>query len=135
MDHGADPSHIVVSHVDKVVDRGYHRDIIATGASVGYDQASRWGDRENGTLQLIEWLATDGHADRVVMGHDHARRSQWAAYGGSPGMSYLLGEFSRRLTERGLADVRVAIFETNPAGVFSFAVDPATATAGPVPGT
>lgn len=127
-DHGADPGRIVVSHVDKVADRGYHRDIFATGASVEYDQASRWGDRDNGTLRLIEWLALDGHLERVVMGHDHARRVHWTAYGGSPGMAYLLGDFSRRMTERGLSDARAAIFGTNPASVFSFARSPALAT-------
>jgi len=131
VDRGADPSHIVVSHVDKVVDRTYHRDIVAAGASVEYDQASRWGDRDNGTLQLLEWMAQDGHINKVVMGHDHARRSHWAAYGGSPGLSYLLGEFSQRMKERGLsADVRSAIFRTNPAAAFSFARTPASATAG-----
>ena len=134
VDHGADPGHIAVSHVDKVVDRGYHRDIIATGASVEYDQASRWGDKDNGTLQLIEWLALDGLVEKVVMGHDHARRVHWTAYGGSPGMAYLLGEFSRRMTERGLSDARAPIFKTNPASVFAFAKSPAPATAAPVAG-
>ncbi len=130
-DRGADPSRVVVSHVDKLVDRGYHHDIIATGASVEYDQASRWGDRANGTLQLLEWLALDGNIDHVVMGHDHARRSQWTSYGGGPGLSYLLGEFSRLMNERGLsADVRSAVFRTNPASAFSFAHTPAPATAG-----
>ena len=29
-------------HVDKVVDRGYHRELLATGVFVEYDQAFRW---------------------------------------------------------------------------------------------
>ena len=128
---GADPCHIVVSHVDKVVDRTYHGDIVATGAFVEYDQASRWGDQENGTLQLLEWMAADGHISQVVMGNDHARRSQWVAYGGSPGLSYLLGDFAHRMKERGLsAEVHSAIFQTNPAAVFSFVQTPASAVAG-----
>jgi phosphotriesterase-related protein len=134
VDHGADPGHVVVSHVDKVADPAYHRDIIATGASVEYDQASRWGDQDNGTLRLIEALATDGLVGQVVMGHDHARRGQWTAHGGGPGMSYLLGPFSRRLRERGLADVHRAIFTTNPARIFAFAVRPAPATIPSSPG-
>ena len=134
VDHGADPGRVVVSHVDKVADRGYHRDIIATGAAVEYDQASRWGDQDNGTLRLVEWLALEGHAGQVVMGHDHARRGHWTAYGGSPGMSYLLGEFSQRMRERGLSDVHEAIFTTNPARVFSFVLSPALATTDPIPG-
>ena len=27
-DHGVSPGHIVLSHVDKVVDRGYHRELL-----------------------------------------------------------------------------------------------------------
>jgi len=69
------------------------------------------------------------------MGHDHARRAQWTALGGSPGMSYLLGEFSQRMTERGLSDVRTAIFMINPASVFAFARGTAPATTGPLGGT
>jgi phosphotriesterase-related protein len=135
VDHGVDASRIAVSHVDKVSDREYHRDILAAGASVEYDQASRWGVRDNGTLRLIEWLTLDGHVDKIVMGHDHARRAQWTAYGGSPGMSYLLGDFSRRMSERGLSDAHAAIFKMNPASFFSFAWGPAPATTGPVGGT
>ena len=41
----ARPSTISLSHVDKVVDRGYHRELLATGAFAEYDQAFRWGDR------------------------------------------------------------------------------------------
>lgn len=136
VDRGADPSRIAVSHVDKVVDRAYHRDIVATGASVEYDQASRWGDQDNGTLQLLEWMAQDGHTDKVVMGHDHARRSYWAAYGGGPGLAYLLSEFSQRMEERGLStSVHTAIFRTNPAAVFSLARTTASAGVGLTPRT
>ena len=42
-----------MSHVDKIVDRGYHREILATGAFVVYDQAFRWGDRPNWTLPRL----------------------------------------------------------------------------------
>src|SRR5207302_1873412 len=39
---GVDPAHIVLSHVDKVVDRGYHREVLATGAFAEYDGSFRW---------------------------------------------------------------------------------------------
>ena len=50
--HGADPGHLVLSHVDKIVDRVYQREIAATGAFVEYDQGFRWKEAPNGTLQL-----------------------------------------------------------------------------------
>src|SRR6187200_1671614 len=58
-DAGVPASHVSLSHVDKVVDRGYHRELLATGASAVYDQAFRWGDRENGTLDLLEAAVAD----------------------------------------------------------------------------
>ena len=81
----------LLSHVDKVVDRGYHRELLATGAFVEYDQAFRWGDGPNGTLELIEWMVEDGLADRVVLGMDAARARATTASSvarpGSPGCS------------------------------------------------
>jgi 5-phospho-D-xylono-1,4-lactonase len=93
-DAGVATAHLSLSHVDKVVDRGYHREILATGAFVVYDQGFRWGDRPNGTLQLLEWALEDGHVDRVMLGMDAARQGYYAAFGGSPGLPYLLTTFT-----------------------------------------
>ena len=84
-DAGVDPAHIVLSHVDKVVDRGYHREMLATGAFVEYDGSFRWGDGPNGTIQLLGWMAEDGLLDRIVLGMDAARQGYYSVYGGSPG--------------------------------------------------
>ncbi len=124
-DAGAAAEHISLSHVDKVVDRGYHREIVETGAFVVYDQAFRWGDRPNGTLQLLEWAVEDGHVGQVMLGMDAARQGYYRAFGGSPGLSFLLGEFTRAMDERGLdAALRHRLFVDNPARAFAFAEDP-----------
>jgi phosphotriesterase-related protein len=120
VDHGADPRHVILSHVDKVVDRSYHREIAETGAYVEFDQGFRWREAPNGTLQILEWLVEDGRIGHVVMGHDHARRGYWKAYGGMPGMDYLLGEFSRLMEERGLtAAVQAQVFVANPSAALT----------------
>jgi len=120
---GVAPRHVVLSHTDKVVDRGYHRAILETGAAVEYDQAFRWKAGEsNGTLALLEWMIEDGHLDRLMLGMDAARQGYWATYGGSPGMSYLLGPFASEMTERGIGAVEQrAIFVDNPARAYAFA--------------
>jgi phosphotriesterase-related protein len=119
--HGADPAHVVLSHVDKVVDRAYQRDIAATGARVEYDQGFRWGDKPNGTLQLLGWAAEDGLLGHITLGLDAARQGYWSQYGGSPGWTYLLGEFAARMRERGLGDAEQRIlFVEAPAAAFSF---------------
>jgi phosphotriesterase-related protein len=121
-DHGVDPAHIALSHVDKVVDRGYHRELAATGAVSEYDGSFRWEGQPNGTIQLLQWAAEDGHLDRIVLGMDAARQGYYAVYGGRPGLTWLLDGFSRELEAAGLdAAVRHRLFVTNPARTFAFA--------------
>jgi 5-phospho-D-xylono-1,4-lactonase len=120
-DAGVSPEHIVLSHVDKVVDPGYHAELHSTGAYAEYDQAFRWGDRANGTLELLEAMAGAGLADRIVLGMDAARQRYYRAFGGSPGLGWLLDGFSRAMTERGLGAAWQAVFIDNPARAFAFA--------------
>jgi predicted metal-dependent phosphotriesterase family hydrolase len=123
-DSGVDPAHVVLSHVDKVVDRGYHREIAATGVTAEYDGTFRWGDGDNGTLTLLDWMAEDGLLGHVVLGMDAARRGYYSVYGGSPGLTWLLDGFSVAMEDRGMgADVRRRVFVENPARVFSFTID------------
>src|SRR5690349_1298695 len=119
---GAAPERVSVSHVDKVVDRGYQREIFATGASVVYDQAFRWGERPNGTLQLLEWAAEDDRIGQVMLGMDAARQGYYRAFGGTPGLGYLLEAFAGAMDARGIdGAMRHSIFVENPARAFSFA--------------
>ena len=120
--HGARAAHIALSHVDKVVDRGYQQDLFATGAYVEYDQGFRWGEGPNGTLQLLEWAAEDGRLGQVVLGLDAARQGYWTAYGGTPGWAYLLDGFAHELRARGLGErEQWEMFTANPARLYSFA--------------
>jgi len=120
-DAGVPAGRISLSHVDKVVDRGYHRDLFAAGAYAVYDQAFRWGDRPNGTLQLLDWAAEDGNVSQVMLGMDAARQGYYAAFGGSPGLPFLLREFSAAMEARGLIEpIRRAMFVENPARAFAF---------------
>jgi phosphotriesterase-related protein len=119
---GADPGHVALSHVDKVVDRGYHRELFATGVFVEYDHAFRWKDGPNGTLQVLEWAAEDDHLDQVLLGLDAARQGYLASYGGGPGLAYLLDGFAVAMRERGLDDAALhRLFVANPARCYSFA--------------
>ncbi len=120
--HGAQVGHVALSHVDRVVDRGYHRELFATGVFLEYDHAFRWKDAPNGTLQVLEWAAEDGHLDQVLLGLDAARQGYWTAHGGAPGMAFLLGGFSEQMRERGLDDAALQqLFASNPARCYAFA--------------
>ncbi len=122
-DLGVDLGHVALSHVDKVVDRGYHRELLATGAAAAYDGSFRWASGEaNGTLKLLSWMAEDGLADRIVLGMDAARRRYYRVHGGSPGLSWLLGGFSDAMEAVGLDSAfRRRLFVENPARIFAFA--------------
>ena len=120
--HGTDARYVTLSHVDKVVDRGYHREIAATGATLEYDQAFRWGDEPNGTLTLLDWAVVDGWANHVVLGNDAARRGYWTVHGGAPGLGFLLGPFRDTLRARAIPEAVIEdLFVANPARAFAFA--------------
>jgi len=122
-EHGVEPRHVILSHTDKVVDRGYHRELLATGAFLEYDQAFRWKPgQDNGTLALLGWMVEDGFADGLLLGLDAARQGYWTTYGGSPGLAFLFDGFGRAMRERGIGDeAQTAIFVANPARAFAFA--------------
>jgi phosphotriesterase-related protein len=121
-DSGVAAEHIVLSHVDKQVDRAYHRELLATGAFGEYDQGFRWGTAENGTLQLLEWMIEDGLSDRLVLGMDAARQGYLRVFGGQPGLTFLLAEFSEQMAERGIGEAeRERFFVGNPARAFASA--------------
>jgi phosphotriesterase-related protein len=113
---------VALSHVDKVVDRGYHREMLATGAFAEYDRSFRWADRPNGTVQLVQWMVEDGLDDQIVVGMDAARRGYYRVHGGEPGLAWLLDGFCRLLGAAGIHDtVRQRLFVANPARHLAFA--------------
>jgi phosphotriesterase-related protein len=121
-DHGVALEHVALSHVDKIVDRGYHRELLATSAFAEYDQSFRWRDGPNGTLQLIGWMVEDGLDDRIVLGMDAAKRGYYRVFGGTPGLTWLLDGFRGLLDAAGIDDAVVErMLVLNPARLFAFA--------------
>ena len=132
MDLGVAPGHVALSHVDKIVDRGYHRELLGAGAFGEYDGSFRWGDQPNGTLQLIAWAVEDGLDDRILLGMDAARRGYYRVHGGSPGLTWLLDGFSAAMADRGLdKHARHRLFVGNPARAFAFALAETTEEGSP----
>ncbi len=118
---GADLRHVVISHVDRCNDWGYHQALMHPGVRVEYDSAFRWKpDRENFTFLLLEKLLPD-YPDQITVGMDAARNTYWKSYGGKPGLTYLLTDFVTELHKRGLADYQKKIFIENPKQLYAFA--------------
>ncbi|MFW6289485.1 MAG: phosphotriesterase family protein [Mariniphaga sp.] len=116
---GADLSHVVISHADRLDDVGYHRELLQTGIHVEYDAAFRWKQGEvNVTYKLLESLLPE-FPDQIVVGMDMAKNSYWKSYGGKPGLNYLVTEFYEEMKKRGLNPYLKNIFYSTPARLYS----------------
>jgi len=112
---GVDPSRVVISHTDKVRDLAYHRDLLATGVNVEYDQVLRQTE-DTWTLDLIETMASEGRLSQIMAGTDGARRTLWTELGGGPGLAYLIEALQSRLGP----EVCRAVLVDNPARLLAF---------------
>jgi 5-phospho-D-xylono-1,4-lactonase len=115
-DLGVPADRVLLSHTDKVVDRGYHRELLATGAWLVYDQGLRTPDD---TARLVGWMVEDGHTDRLLLGTDGARRSLWSVLGGAPGLAALATDLGRRLAGELGPAVMDRIWVANPAAALA----------------
>jgi 5-phospho-D-xylono-1,4-lactonase len=124
--------HVVISHTDRAPDRNYHQEILSTGALLEYDSAFRWGpEAGNPTLDLVVAMFGEGFGSQIVLGMDAARRKYWKAYGGAPGLAFLLREFVPRLKQAGLTGADIEkIFVSNPASCYAFSSLPANKRTG-----
>jgi predicted metal-dependent phosphotriesterase family hydrolase len=111
-DLGVPLDRVILSHTDKLADRGYHRELLATGAYVVYDQGIRSPEV---TARLVRWMVEDGHERQLLLGTDGARRSLWSVLGGSPGLAALATQLGRRLAGELGPAVMDRIWVANPA--------------------
>lgn len=107
---------VILSHTDKVADRGYHRELLASGAYLVYDQGIRTPET---TARLVRWMVSDGHGDRLLLGTDGARRSLWSVLGGTPGLAALRTHLGKRLTDELGQAAMDRIWVANPAAALA----------------
>jgi phosphotriesterase-related protein len=112
---------VILAHVDRNPDVGEHAEAAAAGAWLELDGPGRAKYHPDSTiLALIAGLAERGHGDRVLLGGDCGRRSMLRAYGGGPGMDYVLARFAPRLERELGAELAHEILVSNPARAFAF---------------
>jgi 5-phospho-D-xylono-1,4-lactonase len=118
--HGVSPHRIILAHLDRNPDAELHAEIAARGVRLEYDTMGRTKYRpDSELLDLIERVVDAGHLDRLLLGQDLGRRSSLRAYGGGPGMRYLMKTFVPRLRRR-IGDEAVdAILVANPSRAFA----------------
>jgi phosphotriesterase-related protein len=111
---------VALAHPDRNPDPEVHVELAERGAYLEYDTAGRIKYRpDSDLLRLISEVVGAGHSDRILLGLDLGRRDYFRAYGGGPGMRYLMATFVPRLERRiGAAAVR-RILVDNPARFFA----------------
>ena len=71
---GADPSRIVIGHMDGNTDLAYHLDTLRHGVTVGFDRIGLQGlvgtPPDSERLRVLEALIAEGYAGHVTLSHD-----------------------------------------------------------------
>jgi 5-phospho-D-xylono-1,4-lactonase len=124
-DAGADLSHVIIGHQDHRLDWDDHLAIVEAGCFIGYDCVSKEQyvpDAER--IGFIKRLIEAGHGGQICLSGDLARRSYLTAYGGGPGLSYVLWRFIPWLRQSGVSeDAARRLIVDNPARLLSWRED------------
>lgn len=117
---GVAPDRVILAHLDRNPDPGLHVEVAARGVRLEYDTVGRIKYRPDSVLlDLIASMVDAGHRERLMLGLDLGRRDYLRAYGGGPGMRYLMETFVPRLRRRIGDDATDAILCANPARAFA----------------
>jgi predicted metal-dependent phosphotriesterase family hydrolase len=118
---GVDPRRVAIGHVDCLADPALHRSLAERGAFVGFDRVglARYLDDET-RVELVLRLLEAGHADKLLLSSDLARKSRLKRHGGL-GYANVLTDFVPRLSAAGVDDATLEqILVYNPARFLAF---------------
>ncbi len=117
---GVAPRRVILAHLDRNPDPELHAEIASRGAYLEYDTMGRTKYRpDSEILDLVERVVEAGHLDRLLLGQDLGRRMSLRAYGGGPGLGYLMRTFVPRLRRRIGDEAVEQILVANPARAFA----------------
>jgi predicted metal-dependent phosphotriesterase family hydrolase len=118
---GVDPARTAIGHLDRA---GVERqlEVLATGANIVLDQIGKLKYLSlDDYRRILERLLEEGHEERVMLSSDFGRRSYLHAYGGEPGLDYLLRSWMPALIARGIpATAMQRMLIDNPARFLSY---------------
>ena len=132
-DAGAEPSRVIMGHLDMFPDRGLLRSLAETGCYMEYDtfgsEDTNYGAVAHQTivvpsdfqrLEAIEFLIKEGYGDRVVIAHDVYIKRDLAGLGGK-GFDRILTETVPFMRRRGFTEDQIqAILVDNPRDILTF---------------
>ncbi len=113
---GVVPDRIILAHLDRNPDFELHSEIADRGVWLEYDTVGRIKYRPDS--QLLDLIA-GGRQDRMMLGLDLGQRDYFRAFGGGPGLGYLMKRFVPRLRKRIGDDAVRSILVENPSRAFA----------------
>lgn len=121
IDHGVDPSKLLIGHLDFNLDFASLSKIAGLGVYLGLDQFSKikyLPDEQR--VDLVVALTDSGFGNQLLLSGDMARRSYWRTSGG-PGFRHLPTLIRQKLGEAGMMDDTLErFFVHNPRAWLSF---------------
>ncbi len=129
-EEGVDLNQVGIVHLMRNPDVYLHTQVARRGTYLAYDGFSKIKYAPESTrIEVILGVVEAGHADRILIGGDLARKTDITAYTGGPGLHYIAGtwlpRFRAELAERGTsqADIDALVqlfFVENPRRYFDF---------------
>jgi phosphotriesterase-related protein len=119
---GVKPESIILAHLDRNPDFELHSEVAARGVMLEYDTPGRIKYRPDSELiDLMEAMTNAGQIDHLLLGLDLGMRDYFRAYGGGPGLGYLMDVFVPRLRKRVGEAAVDTILVANAARALAFA--------------
>jgi phosphotriesterase-related protein len=130
--HGADPTRVVISHIDRTIfDAGRLLRLADAGVVIEFDlfgqEQSYYPladiDMPNDAQRLrwIRLLIDHGHLDRIVISHDICYRTRLSSFGGH-GYGHIFAHVVPMMRRRGFSEAEIeAITVGNPRRLLTFA--------------
>lgn len=115
-EEGVDLSRVVLIHIDRNLDYGYHKELLERGANIMYDGPSKIKYYPDGwRIEVLKKLIADGFVEQLFISNDMGRKSYLKAYGGGPGWEYVHTKCIPRLKKNGITEEEIEqIFIANP---------------------
>lgn len=97
---GVDLNRVGIVHLMRNPDPYLHRQIASRGTYLCYDGFAKIKYFPESTrIHVILELVEAGHADRILIGGDLARKTDLTAYTGGPGLHYIAGDWLPRFRD------------------------------------
>ncbi len=108
--------------VDLTLNAAYIAAICNTGAYVSLDHVGRDLDgRDHERVSMIKELVEIGVGDRLCLAGDMGKKEYWPAYGGKPGLAYILTDLKKELTACIGEEAFDAMVRANPQRLLNWA--------------